>query len=165
LAHGVVVRTPQPGANETLARPQLQVERGCLHLAVARVVDLRALPGLVGALVVGKAGIAVDPEQRAAGARRIGVEVPADRGHRGLQVPEQPLVGFAHVPLVVGLVGVEPGPVVVARKGTEEAPGRVTEIGSHGWIVGWARCRRAKPVPGAERQLPPCRWPALATRR
>src|SRR5690606_34776502 len=61
-AHGVVVRAPESGTQEALPGAQLQVEGGRFDLAVARVVDLRALPGLVRALVVGEPGVAVDPE-------------------------------------------------------------------------------------------------------
>src|SRR5690606_21228036 len=122
---------PQPGADEALPRLQVHVERGRGHFTAALMEQARALPALVRRLAVGEARVAVDAEQRAAHRARIGAEVRADRGQRRLQVADQAQEGLAHVRLVVGAVGLEPGLVVVSRQAAQEAQAGIAEVGSH----------------------------------
>src|SRR3954462_7436686 len=57
-------RMPQTGADEALARLQVDVEGRRLDLPPAGVEQACALPALVRSLVVGEARIAMQPEQR-----------------------------------------------------------------------------------------------------
>src|SRR3546814_19250830 len=64
LALGVGLRMPQLGADETLARFQVDVERWRGQLAPAIVEQARTLPALVRRFVAGETGVALEPEQR-----------------------------------------------------------------------------------------------------
>ena len=88
----------------------------------------RALPALVRGLVVGEAGVALDPEQRTADGLGLGAVVLADPGQDRLQVGEQALERTAYVLVVVGLVGLEPLAFVVARQTAQELEAGVGEI-------------------------------------
>src|SRR5690348_11363820 len=120
---------PQARADEAIARRDVQIERGRGDLAPAVMEQSCTGPGLVRRLVAGEAHVALDAEQRAAHLARVGTVMPADLRQRGLQVGDQAKVRFAHVVFVFGLVGLEPGAVVVARERAEKTEGRGGKIG------------------------------------
>ncbi len=124
-------RVPDAGTQETAARLHVQVERGCRHGLAAFVEKTRAGPGLVGRLVVREARVAVDAEQRTAGAARVGAVVRADRQQVRLQVGDQALEGLLEVRLVVVAVIVEPLARVVARQRAQELEALVAEVAAH----------------------------------
>ena len=125
---------------EAAARREVQVEDARRRLA-AVPRQHRAGVGLVGLLVLGEAHVAVDAEHRAPGIpaqRRAGVR---ERGrHRRDQRGER----RQHDPLVAGLVGGEPRPVLVGgdilEKGEgirrEAVEGRRREVLVHRALLG-----------------------------
>src|SRR5690606_32790714 len=98
-------RMPDAAAHTAVARLDMQVERRRFGLARALVEQARTGPGLVRGLVAGVADIAVDAEQRAALAARIGNVVSGYPRQRRLQVGDQLQERLAQVGLVSGLVG------------------------------------------------------------
>ena len=114
---------PEPERGEAVARLQVEVEAGGVHVvAGGYVAEVDAGVGLVGRLVLGEAGVALDAEERPAEGPGIGGEVAADL-EKGLgQVLDEGEGREADLFLEEPrLVGFEPGTFVVLGQVAEES--------------------------------------------
>ena len=90
---------------------------------------------LVGALVGGEAGVAINAKQRSAGAARVGNEMRSDLVQRAREVRDELQRGLAYMSLVFIFVREEPVTVVVAPQAGQEAEEFGSEVGRHGFVV------------------------------
>src|SRR5690606_18743915 len=119
-------RPLQAGSDEAGAGLDVDVERGCVHVAPAPVVQADAQPGLVRFTAAMETGGALDAEERGDDLRGVGDEVCTDSQQRPGQGAHQPQRRLTRGLLVAFLVGKEPLAVVVARQFAQEAEyGRV----------------------------------------
>ncbi len=126
------VGMPDAGADEDLAGLEVEVEARGVGVLARLVAELDAGVGLVGALVLGEAHVAVDAEERAADRPRIGVEVGADLGQARPEIADELLRRMAQLLLVALLVGLEPLAVVVGLEVAQELEELRAEVGSGG---------------------------------
>ena len=130
---GLRVGVPDPAAGEHVARRQVQVEAGRVGLLGPLVAEVDARLRLVRRLVLGEARVAVDAEQRAALAPRVGHQVRADVGQSEPEVLDEGERGLEQVVLVAALVRVEPLAVVVGLQLAQEGEqlGPELAVGHH----------------------------------
>jgi len=120
---------PDAGAGHDVAGLEVQVEARGVGVLGRLVAELDADPGLVGALVLREADVAMDAEQRPLAGPRVGVEVAADTAQPRRELGDELLRRVEQVLLVACPVGLEPVAVVVARQVAQKGKQSRTEGG------------------------------------
>src|SRR5579864_7874492 len=110
----------------------MQIKAGGVHIFAA----MRKAHGevrFVGTLVGGKSHIAINAEQRSAGAARVGRQMRRDLVQRACEIRNELQRGLAEMALIFFFVREEPVAVVVALQAGEETEEFGSEIGWHGF--------------------------------
>jgi len=123
------IRMPKAHGNEHLARPEMDIEPGRMHVRGCLMPEVRGCRGLVGALVGREARVPVDPEERSAHGPGIGPEMAADRAKGRGKVSDEAEHGVPQVLFIALFIRLEPFTVVVLFKLFEEPEQLRSEIG------------------------------------
>src|SRR5690242_15239458 len=124
-----IIGVPAAGCGKTASRLQVQVEPRQMHLLLGPAMrEAYAHMGLVGALVRGKSGIAINTKQRTPRGMRVRHQPRADPMQWLAQVGNKPQAGIAHRLFIARLVGLEPLAVVVPLQLLQETEQLTTEV-------------------------------------
>ena len=135
LADGRGVGTPYPRSDEHVAGLKVQVESRPVNLSPHLVPEMYARVGLVRALVLGEADVAVDAEYGAAGQPGICDHVRAYLTQDFAEVHHEVDQRVPDVALVPRLVVLEPLAVLLSASSAKELEQGRSEVGRRGHSV------------------------------
>src|SRR6266496_4062271 len=111
---------PQSNRSEYLTRLKVEVETWAMDVAAGLVAEVDPHMGLVGALVLGKSDVAIDPEKRSPRGAVVGDEVWTDPAQVRTEAPHELQRGILNRVEISLLVLREPISVVVLAQVHQE---------------------------------------------